>query len=518
MPQVSEYAVDEVAAALRLSRPAAGGRLQLAVELAGRLPATAAALAAGVIDVPKARAVVEAVAAFDDGLAAAVEARVLPAAGRRTVGQLRAVLATAVLSVDPAAAEDRHTRAAAGREVTIRPLADGMAGLWALLPADAAAAVYTHLDRIARAAPAADPRGMDARRADALVAAVLAGTTAPPATPCQPPPVTGGRCREPSPAASRPVPRLRADVHVTVPAATALGSGDQPGELTGHGPIPASMARRLTAAGKWRRVSLDPDTGTVTDVGRLVHPPPRSPTWFAPATAAAASPAAATPPAAPTSTTSPPGRRPHHRRQPGRPLPPPPPAQTPNTVEVETTDSARCTGPAPPPPLHHHPSRALPIGHALATVDFAVAEHSRVLATPPDAWGGARLTGRARRQHDPPVDVTIETERMVLRAFNADDVDNLVELDGDPEVMRYLTGGQPTSREAVRTGTLPWLMARPEPGGASGGWPRWNGRPAPSSAGSACGRAMARRTSCSSAIGCAAPPGAGATPPRGPGR
>ena len=61
VPQVSEYAVDEVAAALRLSRPAAGARLQLAVELAGRLPGTAAALAAGVIDVPKTRAVVEAV-------------------------------------------------------------------------------------------------------------------------------------------------------------------------------------------------------------------------------------------------------------------------------------------------------------------------------------------------------------------------------------------------------------------------------------------------------------------------
>ena len=156
VPQVSEYAVDEVAAALRLSRPAAGGRLQLAVEVAGRLPGTAAALAAGMIDVPKARAVVEAVTPLDDRLAAAVEARVLPAAGRRTVGQLRAVLAQAVLSVDPAAAEDRHTRATAGREVTIRPLADGMAGLWALLPADAATAVYTHLDRIARAAPAAD--------------------------------------------------------------------------------------------------------------------------------------------------------------------------------------------------------------------------------------------------------------------------------------------------------------------------------------------------------------------------
>ena len=67
--------------------------------------------------------------------------------------------------------------------------------------------------------------------------------------------------------------RLRADVHVTVPAATALGLGDQPGELTGHGPIPASMARRLTTAGNWRRVSVDPDTGTVTDIGRDGYTP-----------------------------------------------------------------------------------------------------------------------------------------------------------------------------------------------------------------------------------------------------
>ena len=62
-------------------------------------------------------------------------------------------------------------------------------------------------------------------------------------------------------------------MHVTVPAATALGLSDQPGELTGHGPIPASMARRLTAAGTWRRVSVDPDTGTVTGVGRHAYTP-----------------------------------------------------------------------------------------------------------------------------------------------------------------------------------------------------------------------------------------------------
>ena len=52
VPEVSEFAVDEVAAALRLSRPAAGARLHSAVELT-RLPRTAAALHDGVLDVPR---------------------------------------------------------------------------------------------------------------------------------------------------------------------------------------------------------------------------------------------------------------------------------------------------------------------------------------------------------------------------------------------------------------------------------------------------------------------------------
>jgi Domain of unknown function (DUF222) len=192
VPEVSEFAVDEVAAALRLSRPAAGVRLQCAVELT-RLPGTARALAAGELDMPKVRAVVDAVDPLADELAGAVEQRVLPRAGRQTVGQLRASLSRAVLAVDPAAAEVRHERAAAGREVTVRPLADGMAELWALLPADTAAAVYAAVDSYARRTAVAGSEsggGMDARRADALVELV-----------------TGTRPSE-----------VRARVHVTVPA------------------------------------------------------------------------------------------------------------------------------------------------------------------------------------------------------------------------------------------------------------------------------------------------------------
>lgn len=38
---------------------------------------------------------------------------------------------------------------------------------------------------------------------------------------------------------------------------------------------------------------------------------------------------------------------------------------------------------------------------------------------------------------------------MVLRRFAESDVDDLVELNADPEVLRYLFGGKPMSREAV---------------------------------------------------------------------
>lgn len=43
----------------------------------------------------------------------------------------------------------------------------------------------------------------------------------------------------------------------------------------------------------------------------------------------------------------------------------------------------------------------------------------------------------------------VETERLSLRPITIDDVELLVELDRDPEVMRYLTGGKPSTREEV---------------------------------------------------------------------
>jgi RimJ/RimL family protein N-acetyltransferase len=55
--------------------------------------------------------------------------------------------------------------------------------------------------------------------------------------------------------------------------------------------------------------------------------------------------------------------------------------------------------------------------------------------------------------------IYLETERLRLRRFTAGDVDLLVELDSDPAVMRFITGGRPTSRAEIETDILPWWLA-----------------------------------------------------------
>ena len=54
--------------------------------------------------------------------------------------------------------------------------------------------------------------------------------------------------------------------------------------------------------------------------------------------------------------------------------------------------------------------------------------------------------------------VFLATERLVLRRFTEADVDNLFDLDGDPEVMRFITGGKPTPRDEIRDEFLPRFL------------------------------------------------------------
>jgi hypothetical protein len=67
----------------------------------------------------------------------------------------------------------------------------------------------------------------------------------------------------------------RPQIGVLVPLSTLIGVDEQPAELVGYGPIPASVARRIAAEGTWRRILTDPATGTVLDVGATRYRPPQ---------------------------------------------------------------------------------------------------------------------------------------------------------------------------------------------------------------------------------------------------
>jgi hypothetical protein len=309
----SEFAPDEVALALRLSRMTATGRLVMAQTLVAELPGTLAAWEAGAIDSLKARAITEASYLLAPELRGALEARVLRRAGTQTIAQLRAALTRAVLALDPKGAAERHQWRRQDRRVVVSPDEEGMASLWALLSASDATAAYQRLCDLARGL-GSDDRGMDARRADLLVELLTgrrcaatgscmdqrcsgdcrcpdddcpddaSGTASPETTPdpvsdsvsqassSNPAnaPSPGGHCCEPTRATGPGKPLIS----VIVPITMLLGLNEQPGELVGHGPIPAELAREIAAQGTWRRLLTDPVSGTLLDYGRTTYTPP----------------------------------------------------------------------------------------------------------------------------------------------------------------------------------------------------------------------------------------------------
>ncbi len=141
---------DEVAAALTLTCRAADRLVSLAAAVT-RLPAVAAALAAGRIDLPKAIIFTSELAGLGDIGAAAVAALVAPDAPGLTTGQLRGVLHRAVLALDPDAARQRREKAQ--RDARVECWTEP-AGTWSLagrdLPPAAVLAADQHIDTAAR--------------------------------------------------------------------------------------------------------------------------------------------------------------------------------------------------------------------------------------------------------------------------------------------------------------------------------------------------------------------------------
>jgi hypothetical protein len=62
---------------------------------------------------------------------------------------------------------------------------------------------------------------------------------------------------------------------VTIDLPTLLGLAENPGQLAGYGPIPASVARELASDAHWKRFITEPQTGHLLDFGRESYEPPQ---------------------------------------------------------------------------------------------------------------------------------------------------------------------------------------------------------------------------------------------------
>ena len=178
----ADFAPNEIALALTLTGCSADYWMSLAVSLDSRLPATLAALAAGKIDLARAKLIDQYTTVLDDDLARMVEARVLPKAERQTTGQLRAALMRAVIAVDPAAAERRRKEAERNSRVELTGEPDGTASLLGrFLPAAQASAAWTRIDIIANALQDSGAAGgIDLLRAQVLLRLLLGQPLSPP--------------------------------------------------------------------------------------------------------------------------------------------------------------------------------------------------------------------------------------------------------------------------------------------------------------------------------------------------
>jgi hypothetical protein len=260
---------EEVGLILRVAGVTAQDRLLYAHQLVTRLPETVALLEAGALHPLQAQRLGEAVISLSDEQCAEVQERALANAvanPSQSVTGFTRTLQRLVMSAAPKTAERAHSDALVEARVEIRPLEYGMALLQAWLSADDALRIKAHLDARAKTSSPvpvtslADPatadrcRLIDARRAQALVELIDLGAATDP---------------------GRVPARSTAAIQVTVSLQTLLGVDDQPAELNGYGPIPASMARQMAAAptSTWRRLVTDP-LGKLIDYGRERYEPP----------------------------------------------------------------------------------------------------------------------------------------------------------------------------------------------------------------------------------------------------
>lgn len=264
---IDEAPREDVATALRLDPNTAQGRIDVARTLATHLPATCEALAAGDISSSHATLIARETA---DALIRGVSPDILPLIEEKalahsefhTAAQVGKKLKTLFAQFAPEVFEERSEIARDSRSVRIFPEGDGMSTLIALLPAEDAQTVYLAINeaisgfQLTLAPGEADSRNVEMKRADALTAIAADYLT---------------RINEES--KDRGTRKRCATLNLTMDLPTLLGLAENPAQLSGHGPIPASIGRRLAADAKWRKFITDPLTGNLIDMGRESYSP-----------------------------------------------------------------------------------------------------------------------------------------------------------------------------------------------------------------------------------------------------
>ncbi|MDT0194687.1 DUF222 domain-containing protein [Arthrobacter sp. AB6] len=322
-------AVEEIAGVLTLSSPAAGALVAQARQLA-TLPLAMDALAAGTISWQHAKILVDETDALGTTGTAALVAHFLDpdapkpargaAAGELVPNRFRAKVRGWRERHHPETLAKRHSKCAADRRMECTPDRDGMAWLSLYLPADTANAIWNRTTALARGFQGPEEaRTMSQLRPDVAAHLLLSAGPAPSHAQESTPDRTGTAERSTVEGTDAPVglaslsvndqtdaapigtdaagptvgdasaaaatdvnsacadlasvPVPKADVLVTVPVFSLLGLTDEPANLDGYGPIPASMARKLVADGanSFHRVLVDPRDGAPLEIGRTSY-------------------------------------------------------------------------------------------------------------------------------------------------------------------------------------------------------------------------------------------------------
>ncbi len=260
---VERFLALDVAATLRVGQHTAARRVSEADRLTSALSLTLAGLRSGRLRVPQARTLLEETTRCSEQVAADAERRVWAGlddvglrawTGPKLVRRVKRAVLEAEAALEPELTAEREAEARRGRRVSVRPEPDGMASLWALLPAEQLRAFTAGMDELVRRQREVDRRSGADRTADQCRADVLAllpalalhaldGTT---------PPADGSH------------PAVVVSVHV--PMATALGRSDAPGHLDGYGPVSAGTVRRMLPSARLRRVVVEERTGEPVQV------------------------------------------------------------------------------------------------------------------------------------------------------------------------------------------------------------------------------------------------------------